>query len=262
MVSIGDLHPASEQGWRIGFINLLRKETRRRWNIRNLLIQSAVWLLLLNFVLALLLEAEASRGSIMMGITTFIFMVSMLAPLGMVMTSQGAILNEKKSGTAAWILSKPASRSAFVLSKLVTIIVGFVAIVIVLQGVVAYSQLSLFQGSMLPAIPFIGGMLLLSLNVAFYLALTLMLGTLFHQRVPIIGIPVALIIIQAFLLSLLAGVADWLPYLFPGSLSDLARAAVMESPMPSQWLLAIVTTSLLTVLFICVAIWRFQREEF
>lgn len=262
MVSTGDLHPASEQGWRIGFINLLRKETRRRWNFRNLLIQSAVWLLLLNFVLAMLLEAEASRGSIMMGVTTFIFMAGMLAPIGMVMTSQGAILNEKKSGTAAWVLSKPASRSAFVLSKLVTIIVGFVAIVIVLQGVVAYSQLSLFQGSMLPAMPFIGGMLLLSLNVAFYLALTLMLGTLFHQRVPIIGIPVALIIIQAFLLNLLAEVADWLPYLFPGSLSDLARAAVMESPMPSQWLLAIVTTSLLTALFIYVAIWRFQREEF
>lgn len=262
MVSTSGLYVSTDHGWRTGLTNLLRKETRRRWNVRNMLIQGAIWLLLLNFVLAMMLESEVNRGSIMLGVTTFIFMAGILAPIGIVMASQGAIVNEKKSGTAAWVLSKPVSRTAFILSKLITIIAGFLAIVIVLQGIIAYGQLSMFQGAALPAWPFIGSMLFLSLNVIFYLTLTVMLGTLFDKRVPVIGIPIALIIIQAFLLNLLGEVVDWLPYLFPGTLTDLARALILEASMPSQWLLPIFTTLLFSASFVYMSIWRFKREEF
>jgi ABC-2 type transport system permease protein len=262
LASTEGLYPITGHSWRIGLNNLLRKEYKRRWDIRNILIQGAIWLLLLNFVLAMLLESETTGGSIVLGVTTFTFMAGLLAPIGVVMSAHGAILNEKKSGTAAWILSKPASRTSFIVAKLVTIGLGFLAIVILLQGLVAFAQLSIFQGSILPVGNFAGALLMLSLNVIFYLTLTIMLGTMFSKRVPVIGIPIALIIIQAFVLNLLHEVAEWLPYIFPGTLNDLARVFMMEAPMPSEWLMPVFTTLLLSATFVYLAIWRFQREEF
>ena len=38
--------------------------------------------------------------------------------IAVVAKTQGAIIGEKQLGTAAWVLSKPASRRAFVLAKL------------------------------------------------------------------------------------------------------------------------------------------------
>ena len=262
MVSTEGLFPVTGHGWRIGLNNMLRKEFKRRWDIRNILIQGAVWLFLLNFVLALMLESEANRGSIVLGVTTFTFLAGILAPIGMVFSAHGAIINEVKAGTAAWILSKPTSRTAFVISKLVIIGAGFLAIVIFLQGVIAFAQISIFQGIMLPVGSYLGALVLLGLNVVFYLALTVMLSTMFTKRVPIIGIPVALIIIQAFTLNLLSEVAEWLPYIFPGTLNDLSRVMILESPMPSEWLLPVFTTLALSALFVYLAVWNFQRKEF
>lgn len=261
MYGTSELQTLNEQGWRVGFANLVRRERTHRWSPRNVLIQSIIWLVLLNFVLAMLLETEASMDTMGMSTGFFIAMIGVLAPIGMVVAAQGAIVGEKSTGTAAWILSKPATRTAFIMSKFVTIAVGFLAIVIVLQGVIAYSQLSIAKEVALPVIPFLGAMTLLSLNVLFYLTLTLMLGTLFQGRMPTLGIPIAFIIIQVFLLRLLENVASWLPYLFPGALSELAQSVVLEQTMPSNWVLPIFTTILLSVLFIYIAIRRFRLED-
>ena len=257
----GDLQTLNEQGWLIGFANLVRRERTYHWSPRNVLIQSIVWMVLLNFVLAFLLETESGRDTMGMSTSFFILMVGILAPIGIVVTAQSTIVSEKKSGTAAWVLSKPATRTAFIMSKLITIAVGFLAIVIVLQGVVAYSQLSIAQETALPVMPFLGAMFLLSLNILFYLTLTLMLGTLFQGRMPTMGIPIALIIIQVFLLRLLENVASWLPALFPGKLSDLAQSMALDQSMPSNWVLPIFITTLLSVLFIYIAIRRFSYED-
>ncbi len=262
MVSNEGLMPVTGHGWRIGLNNMMRKEFKRRWDIRSILVQSAVWLFLLNLVLALVLESESGK-SIFMGTYTFTFLTGLLAPIGAVFSIHGSIINEIKSGTAAWVLSKPASRTAFIISKLLVYGGGFLAIVILLQGIIAYAQISIFQGMMLPVIGFLGGLTVLSLNVIFYMALTVMLSTMFRKRVPIIGIPVALIIVQAFVLGLLGTeVAPWLPYLFPGSLGDIARQIILQSPVHAEWLMAIFISAGLSVLFIYLAIWRFRREEF
>jgi hypothetical protein len=89
-----------------------------------------------------------------------------------------------------------------------------------------------------------------------------MLSTMFHKRVPVIGIPVALIIVQAFVLGILGAEVSWLPYLFPGSLGDVARQMILQSPVRAEWLMTIVISAVLSVLFIYLALWRFQREEF
>jgi ABC-2 type transport system permease protein len=262
MAEAGGLQLVHDQGWRIGFVNLMRREISRRFSMRNWLIQGVIWLALLNLVLALVLEAEEAGQTMTAGVTAFILATSILAPIGMVVAAHGAIINEKRAGTAAWVLSKPASRIAFILSKFITIGVGFIVIVIILQGIIAYAQLSVFQGSPIPALPFLGALFLLALNVIFYLALTLFLGTVFEARIPVLGIPIALIIGQVFLLAFLGNVADWLPNLFPGSLSDMAVQAALGSSLPSPWILPIFITISLTTFLIYLTILRFRNQEF
>ena len=111
------------------------------------------------------------------GLQVFIIMAGMAVPIGVAIIGQGLILDEKKSGTLEWVLSKPASRTALLASKLIASAIGIVVVLVALQGALAYVQLAL-KGSPLAVLPFIGAMALVALNALFYLALTLMLGVL------------------------------------------------------------------------------------
>jgi ABC-2 type transport system permease protein len=255
-----EFHLVQEHGWRTGFTNLMRREISYQWSIRNLLIHGVVWLVLLNLVLALVIELESNNNTITTSISTFVFIASLLPPIGIIVLSQGAILNERQSGTAAWVLSKPTTRTAFVVSKLIVMGVGFLLIAMVLQSLFAYSQLSLAQNQMLPVGPFLSAIFLLSLNIIFYLCLTIMLGTFFDRRLAILGIPVALVILQAFTVGLLSRITDWLPYIFPGSLFEISTALMIDQGT-QYWLLPIVTTLALSALFVYIAIRRFKTEE-
>ena len=103
----------------------------------------------------------------------------------------------------------------------------------------------------------------LALLLLFYLSLTYMLGTLFHSRGPVIGISMLLVFGNQ-----LVGLAPWLGYIMPWNLvmdlgpqqPSLAIALAQGRPLPT--VTPIIGTILLTVTFILVALWRFQREEF
>ncbi len=76
-----------------------------------------------------------------------LFQVGTLATaIGVVTTAQGAIVREKQLGTAAWVLSKPASRSAFVLAKFVAYALAFVSLAVLLPGAIFYAESQLLAG--------------------------------------------------------------------------------------------------------------------
>ncbi len=183
--------------------------------------------------------------------------------LGIVVLAQDEIIGEKRSGTAAWVLSKPVSRSAFVLSKLLGNLPGIVVIQVLLQGAVCYAMVSISRGSPLPVIGFLGGMGAVLLALSFYLALTLMLGTLFDSRGAVMGIP--LVIILGFTLFPMFFPPSFvlLPYALTmsgGGMPSVALALAMGQPIPS--LVPIMANAAWAVLFACVSVWRFQHEEF
>ena len=104
-----------------------------------------------------------------------------------------AILGEKHSGTAAWVLSKPLRRPAFILAKLIAHGLGFLATWVVLPGAVAYLEFAILGKVYLPMAGFAGMLGLMYLNLLFYLALALMLATLFQGRGPVLGIPLIVV---------------------------------------------------------------------
>ena len=268
MASASVLQPVRERGWRQGFANLLRKENGEWWHTRRWWLQSLLWLLIINGILAVgiwvvpIFEPAEAVGT-MENLGIFIQLMAWFPMFAVIVIIQGAVIGEKQSGTAAWIMSAPVSRSAFILAKLVANAIGFFVTVILLQGLVAYVQLSLSEGSLLPIVPYLVMLALLSLYLLFYLALTLMLGTFFDTRGPVLGI--AMVVAIGSMLSIgnfFAGFLPWIVVLLPESIPGILTLMVQGEPLPDVWPIPIILMSGYSLLFTVLAIWRFGREEF
>ncbi len=267
----------NERGWRAGLFNLVRKETLDWWGTRTWLVQSLLWLAILNgFTLSVIfmtsdpaswtgadpetLRQLADKTTI--PLDKFFQIAGIAMTIGIVVLAQDEIIGEKRSGSAAWILSKPVSRSAFVLSKLLGNLPGILVTQVLLQGAICYAMVSINRGSALPVIGFLGGLGAITLALLFYLTLTLMLGTLFESRGAVMGIPLTIIMGFPIFPLILPASFRLLPYaltLDGGGASSVALALTMGQPIPS--LLPVIASAAWSVLFICVAIWRFRREE-
>jgi ABC-2 type transport system permease protein len=229
------LQGVRESGWRRGFANLLRNENRMWWGTRKWLIHLLLWLLVLNGLILLVgLPSSQEAGDPVPLSTTLIqvfFGVGALATtIGMVTTAQGAIVREKQLGTAAWVLSKPVSRGAFVLAKFVAYGVGFVTLATLVPSAIFYGESLLLAGRAPDLALFLTGVALLTVHTLFYLALTLLLGTLFNTRGPIAGIAMG-VLFAGFLPPNLIPQAAML--VLPWTLGQSAVALALGSALPS-----------------------------
>lgn len=271
--------------WWSGFHNIFAKENHAWWGTSRWLVQMIIWMIIVNGLMAgtvlvnpqvgaaeaKLQEHQLNQGKpvtnpippLPQTMLTIFFTLSGIAPaIGVVILGQEALIGEKQSGTAAWILSKPLSRVALVLSKLSADAIGILATMVIVQGLVASQIYRLTVGEPLPLPGFITGLGLLYLVLMFYLALTYMLGALFHTRGPVIGIPLLLVFGNQ-----IASLVPWFGKVMPWNLvmnlgSDqpsLAIALANGQPLPT--VTPIIGTLILTLTFVLVALWRFQREE-
>jgi ABC-2 type transport system permease protein len=257
-----------ERGWRQGFANLLRKENGEWWHTRRWWLQSLLWLLIINGILAIgvwVVPAvePAEAGDTMENLGIFIQLMAWFPMFAVIVITQGAVISEKQSGTAAWIMSAPVSRSAFILAKFVANAIGFFVTIILVQGLVAYVQLSLSDGSPLPLAPYLALLALLSLYLLFYLALTLMLGAFFGTRGAVLGIAIAVAIGSMLGIgNLFAGFLPWIVVLLPEAIPGILTLLVQGDPLPDVWPIPIILMSVYSLLFVVLTIWRFKREEF
>ena len=164
-------------------------------------------------------------------------------------------MGERQLGTAAWILSKPVSRAAFVLAKLLSLAAGTVATITLLQGAVFSLLVAAATGTLLPPRPFLAGLALVQLSILFYLTLTLMLGVLFRSRGPVIGIPLAILLMQ----QIVRTVAPAAALVMPETLGFIGAALALGRPVPTY--LPVAAVALCCALCTAVAIRRFGREE-
>ncbi len=287
MASNNELILTADTGWLGGFSNLFRNESRRWWKTRQWLVQTLIWLVIVNGVVAMMVwtapkdetqqaaaqeEIQAEYGksvppllpTAQLGMAGFLAIAGLAGPVGVIILGQDAVLNEKHSGTAAWILSKPASRTTFILSKLAANSLGILVTMILIQGLVTYLQIWLLTGQMFSLLSFLGALALAFLNLLFYLALTIMLGTIFNGRGAVLGIPLALV----FGYQLLGKFVGWLVLVMPWRLTNslgptqpsLALSLIQGSSLID--LTPAIVTAFWCLLFTGIALARFQREEF
>lgn len=275
MVTNTELQRVGLSGWRTGLSSLLHKENRAWWAARHWLTQSILWTLVVNGFVALMVfvlmpfgqskSPDPAAGSVA-GLTTAAQMLVQIALMalatGAIVLVQDAIIAERQMGVTEWLLSKPVSRPAYVLSKLLAHSLGVLVILVSLQGVLGYCQLSLVKGEPFPPLPYLVAMAGLAVHTLFYVTLTLMMGVLTTSRRALMGVSMGSLMGGTMIVQILAGPAGKFVLLTPWSLNNTLPAAVLGIPLPLSIWLTIGLTAILSVIFVAVALTRFERMEF
>jgi ABC-2 type transport system permease protein len=255
------LLPVNERTWLGGFVNLLGKELGQWWGTRTWWIQILMWVFIINGITSIVMLTDQIPRQEMMQEIILVFsgLGAMAVAIGVVTAVQNAVVGEKQLGTAAWILSKPASRSAFILAKAITYTIGFWTAGIFIPAIIFIVETRLVLQTPFPIVPFLANLAVLELSVLFYIALTLMAGTLFNSRGAIAGLGIGFLMGGFALKNLLPPI-----YLIatPWLLSDIGSALALGQSLPPYWFVPIIATSVEIVIMLTVALWRFQREEF
>lgn len=258
-----NLEPLDERGWRRGLRNLLGAGFAGWWKSNQWWIQTLIWVSIINLILAAVLWG-AEEFDPVEGVALYTIFNGLFPPIALIIIMQDAVVGEKLSGTAAWVLSKPVSRTAFILSKLIPSSVGALTTMALFPSLVAFIQLSLAGVSLSP-LRFLAGVGVLGLNLLFYLTLTVMLGVLSNQRAVVIAVPLAFAFGQQYLIGMLPALKEFLPWslmLPPGEgLGGAVAPSIMTGVEPFSWN-PLYFAIFCVVLFSVVAVWRFQDEEF
>lgn len=252
------LQPVQEKGVLRGFSNLFRQESKKWWGTRRWLVQALVWVLVTNGILAIVIWGEGESKDT--GLELFFIFMHVFLAIGIAVSSQGSIVSEKQSGTAEWVLSKPVSRTAFVFSRTLASWLAAMVVMISIPALAAFLQITAATGETIAIRPFLSALSLAALHTTFYLCLTIMLGTFFNSRGPVIGVPLVVLFAPQIAGELVLKYAPWVFELIPAAFPQMAPMVALGEPIPNYN--PILATAGWCVLFILVAFWRFNREEF
>jgi ABC-2 type transport system permease protein len=254
----------TERGWNRGLSTMLRSGLARWFRTRMWWIQCLIWGSLIGLLLAAIAfnpEPPPSEDLLML----FTVFAGLFPAVGVVIIMQDALVGEKREGTAAWVLSKPLARPAFVLSKIIANSVGILITMIVVPCIIAYAIITISQKASLNPLGFIESMGVIFISHFFFLALTLMLGTFFDSRGPVIGIPLGILFLQQNLIGFLPSLRYVLPWnlIIPiGNTTPLVLSLMNNIPVESDHLITLAAIVVESILFILIGLWRFNREEF
>src|SRR5512135_792726 len=259
-----------EKGWMRGLGNLLHGEYSAWFKSSKWWKQLIMWFSIVNVMMVIMIITNTQAPAEAKDATNVLFMYGifggMFVAFGVMVIMQRVLIGEKHSGTAAWVLSKPVTRTAFVLSRLVINSIAILLTSVIVPGVIFYITLGLFSDvGWLSPLGFMAGLLMVSLSTFFWIALVLMLGTLFESSGVVIAVPISLF----FLFWMGTGLIPSLIYISPLLLTftpspDLMNAlsvSFMTGQPVFSWL-PLISTVVFSVIFIAVAIWRFNRQEF
>lgn len=250
-----------------GFGPLLRKELLeqvRTWRLVVVVIVFAVFGIgspaLARYTPELVKALAGSQFSIQVptptvadAVAQFLKNLGQTGILAAVLLSMGSVATEKERGTAALLLTKPASRGAFLSAKLVAIAMTLAA------GVVAAGIAGYVYTALLFSTPSVAGYaamcVLLLLSLVGYASLTFLGSTLVRSPLPAAAIGIGAMVLLA--------IASALPTIgpnTPGNLTPAATALALGKTADSL-LGPLLSTIGLIVLAYLLAWWAFRRQE-
>lgn len=261
--------PATSAGrWTAGFANVFTRESRRWWTTRRWWTQTLLWTGILNgllvaFIWLTELAATTEPGSAtVVGIgevwPQYVPIAVLLSTVGVVVLTQGVMLDERRSGTLEWVLTKPVSRTGFVLAKLTAHTLAILATLVVVPWTGLHLLLSSQVDGSWPAGQFLAVAVLVALLLVFTLVLTVGLGTWTISRGLVIGAPIAVVMLYDGVHVLARDLAGKLPFPWEATTSavNLATGAPLVSTIP------IVATIAWTAVVVAATCWWFEREQF
>lgn len=253
-----------------GLGGLLRGELTR-WLGRRGLVHLIVWTLLIQSVLFLDTVAGTEMWADWRGFDLLVHVWWIFVPLASIAIAQNALVEERHDDTAPWVLSKPVSRSAYVVAKILGTTIGIVAIGLLLQATLAYAWLPEVEPNTgLPiARPELGRYVVvigvLALVALMFVALTISLTTIVPWRGPaaFVGLVVWILVwtapheqIERFTIGgVLVGELET-----PRQMKPLAEYLVFDTPLePTN---SIVWTAIAAFAFITLGALVYRRRQF
>jgi ABC-2 type transport system permease protein len=266
----GQFQLVNERGWRRGLGNLLQGEYSAWFKSSKWWKHLLLWISIINSMMVIMIIASAKAANQGEDGPPVLFMYGifggMFVAFGVMIIMQRVLIKEKQSGTAAWVLSKPVTRTAFVISRLIVNTIAILLTSVIVPGVLLYISLGLFSDfGWLSPLGFVGALLMVSLHTFYWITLVLMMGTLVESSAAVIAVPMALFFIFWMGTGLIPALIYISPLLLtfspaPDQMNSLAGSFMTGDPVFS-WL-PLISTIVFCVIFIAVAIRRFNRQEF
>lgn len=257
-----------ERGWRRGLGNLTRGELSAWFRSGRWWKHLVVWLLVIDLILFFVMLAPAPTSGAKGPDLVFLYGVfgGLFVSIGIMVVMQWAIVGEKTSGTAAWVLSKPVTRTAFVVSRLLVNGLGIVVTAVIVPALVFYVLLGVVSSvGWLSPLSFLGGVGLLLIHAAFWATLTWMMGTFSSSTAVVISVPLAIFFALWFLPPYVPGLVYVSPLMLAvgeegGSFQALSTS-LMKGDAPYSWI-PLLSALVFSAAFVAAGILRFNREEF
>ncbi len=257
-----------ESGWKRGLSNLLQGEYSTWFNSSRWWKHSLMWLSLINVMMLIMILVANTAGE---DGPPVLFMYGVFGGLsvavGVMIIMQRVIIGEKKSGTAAWILSKPVTRTAYVVARLAGNSIAILVTAVIIPGIVLFMMLGLLSGDIgwLTPLGFALAVLMTALNTFFWITLVLMMGTITESSSTAIAVPMVLFFPLWLASVQIPGLIYISPLLLifspdPEEMNSLAFS-FMTGESVFSWL-PLIATVVFSVAFIAISIRRFNRQEF
>lgn len=254
------------ESWNAGLINQTRREAGMWWTTGRWWRQAVMWTVILNGLLAAILWvfpqvlATVEGGvvaplDVTEGAAQFAELAGVVSAIGVVILTQGVLLDDRRHGLIEWLLSKPLSRPALILAKLAGHGSGLLVSMVIVPWVGTYLLLSVASGQAWPVARFLGAVSLIGLFVLFHLSLVLALSTIFRGRGPVLAIPLALLVGSDLVMGVFPWTASGMPYL----LNQIAAVLLAIGPVAEPW--PVLATVVWTTTLTGVAVWRFTRSQ-
>jgi ABC-2 type transport system permease protein len=253
-----------EKGWKRGLGNLLQGEYSSWFKSSKWWKQLLIWFAIINVMMGIMIIASAKeKGDGPPLLLMYGIFGGMLVAFGVMVIMQRVLVREKQQGTAAWALSKPVTRTAFVLSRLVVNSVAILLTTVIVPGLILYISLGFSELGWLSPLGFAAGLLMVILHTFFWIALVLMMGTLSESSSGVLAVPMAVYFgfwLGTTMFPQLVYISPLSLTFVPTEFNSLAGSLMTGEPVFS-WL-PLITTVVSCAIFIPVAIWRYNRQEF
>jgi ABC-2 type transport system permease protein len=260
-VNRSDLQPVIGS-WVRGFHSIYRKELAYWFGTQRWVAQLVIWIGLgaLSPIMMILANPDAGQDRGVAVLTLFLWSGSNMMSIGTTLLAQGTIVEEKLAQTCLWIFSKPLSPAGFVLAKFAAYAVCIGLLVLGIPSIVVYISAMIFG---LPAqislFNYLTGVWMLYLVLLFVLALTVLMGVLFDRQAAVTASTLSIFFIGSTLQS--NANSSWIEPYSVWALQHNSHETMIGQFPHTAWF-AMISSLIMTALFLAIAIWRMKRYEF
>ena len=229
----------------LGFGTILRKEIRewvrgpKALIILGVSVAGAIFMTIIPFIAEATKEADAAgllshdpTANVLIGWTgQTVALIAVLATMAL-------LSSERDRGTLGWTLSNPVSPTSVIAAKFTVASIVFIVTAVVLPMLVSIGIATVVYGG-LPDLRVVGAFTLLFLALpAFYIALTVALGTAVKSTVGVAGIAFAVMFLPATIGGLVPVVAELSPTNIGSWAMLVAKGQPASMLTPIGWLIS------------------------